>query len=219
MLFMGLVCNTIGQLPPAFLVPRPTRHMSHESTDNVCCRRTTDYCHATGHHQSTTTPARSSATILILHLFQGCTWRRKHCGRRPAGGSGSGSIASLFHPAECPPRALKTQSQRQSRGMTIGIHTHTNTISLTINPCAPVACTRLRTFIPSNQASTPSTCLVIPSLAWSGSPAQVYRQYGLLCDGRGADRGPRKKHHSEQLDRHHSKSRCAYPSMSFLDCY
>jgi hypothetical protein len=129
MLFMGLVCNTIGQLPPAFLVPRPTRHMSHESTDNVCCRRTTDYCHATGHHQSTTTPARSSATILILHLFQGCTWRRKHCGRRPAGGSGSGSIASLFHPAECPPRALKTQSQRQSRGMTIGKHIPTPSLS------------------------------------------------------------------------------------------
>jgi hypothetical protein len=98
MLFMGLVCNTIGQLPPAFLVPRPTRHMSHESTDNVCCRRTTDYCHATG----TSSPPRPRPVRLQQSSF--CTsFRGVHGDENTAEGvrqaaAGAGRSRAFFTP-------------------------------------------------------------------------------------------------------------------------
>ena len=119
----GMLCMHVIQ----YIARATTSDPSHEPP--TCC-----HC-VVGVQEATTIllsryrpppPARPSAIILLsLVLLRGAA-RRKHplCGRRfrlsarSVRQRQSGSIALAFfaNPAECPPRALKTQ---QSRGMTI----------------------------------------------------------------------------------------------------
>ena len=145
---------------------------------------------------ATTTPGRSSAIILSSPVFlRGAGQHSNENGRRfRKHGRRRYPVDPVFFtpPSARHASALKTEdaeAQAKQRHDDIQLTHQHNTFSLDIDSCAPVAYTRFSTPVLSNQFTAPSICHVIPSLAWSESLAQVYRQYRLLCDGRGADNG------------------------------
>lgn len=98
----GMLCMRVTQSvnchPSTLLVPRPTRHMSHRSAVNICCRRTKGYCHATCHYNPGPFVCNNP---LVACFSQGCRATKTGGGLENTVGAATRSIPS-FPPRRVP---------------------------------------------------------------------------------------------------------------------